>query len=164
MENSLIRFNVIGKLGIGLILLMISIRLNAQEESGQAATSDSMRMIINQIEYNTSPGQVKVIQDPRLTRLLRKHYNFNKARGGPGWKILIYKGRDRSQAYSAEARFVEVFRDLNLPVEVRYNEPDFSTIVGAFRTKEDAFRFRQMLVDRFPQAYLVPERIYSEKQ
>ena len=72
--------------------------------------------------------------------------------------------RNVARSYAEGKGRLEVFRDLNLPVEVRYNEPDFSTIVGAFRTKEDAFRFRQMLVDRFPQAYLVPERIYSEKQ
>lgn len=152
------------QIGISLLLLFLPIRLMAQEDSMQTTPPDSMNMIINQLEYDQSPGQVKVIQDPRLTRLLRKHYDFNKAKGGPGWRILIYKGRDRNQAYSAEAQFVEVFRDLKLPVEVRYNEPDFSTIVGAFRTKEDAFRFRQMMIERFPQAYLVPERIFVEKQ
>jgi hypothetical protein len=64
-----------------------------------------------------------------------------------------------SKANQTKAEFEEAFPQLGLRVNVEYNEPDFSTLVGAFRTKQDAFRYKQMLIARFPQAYLVTSRI-----
>ena len=55
--------------------------------------------------------------------------------------------------------FEEFFSQLAMRVNIEYSEPDFSTLVGAFRTKEDAFRYKQKLSVKFPQAYLVPGRI-----
>lgn len=133
--------------------------LFSQEEKTQTAVADSSGFILNQLETGSNAGKVKVIQDPRLTRILRKHFEFNKSSSIPGWRILIYKGREMSKANQTKAEFEESFSQLAIRVNVEYNEPDFSTLVGSFRTKEDAFRYKQMLIARFPQAYLVPARI-----
>ena len=145
-----------------LILLIISIlpiSVFAQQEIGTVAATDSAHLIINRLETGTGPGKVKVVQDPRLTRILRKHFEFNKSSGIPGWRILIYKGREMSHANQVKAEYEEAYDQGVHHAIVEYNEPDFSTLVGSFRTKEDAYRFKQMLVARFPQAYLVPARI-----
>jgi hypothetical protein len=142
-----------------LIILILPISLFAQEEKGNVAVTDSANLIINRLESGTSEGKVKVIQDPRLTSILRKHFEFNKSSSVPGYRILIYKGREMSRASQLKAEFEEAFSQLALRVNVEYNEPDFSVLAGAFRTKEDAFRYKQMLIVRFPQAYLVPARI-----
>jgi hypothetical protein len=142
-----------------LIILILPMSLLAQEEKGQAAATDSSRLILNRLESGTNQGKVKVVQDPRLTTILRKHVEFNKSSGVQGWRILIYKGREMSKANQTKAEFEESFSQLTLRVNVEYNEPDFSTLVGTFRTKEDAYRYKQMLIGRFPQAYLVPARI-----
>jgi hypothetical protein len=137
-----------------LIILILPISLCAQEEKGKVAVTDSANLIINQLESGTIAGKVKVIQDPRLTSILRKHFEFNKSSGFPEWRILIYKG-GISRANQIKAEYEDAFSQLVLPVNVKYNEPDFSILVGAFRTKEDAYRYKQMLIVRFPQAYLV---------
>lgn len=142
-----------------LIILILPISLQAQDEKGNLAGTDSANLFINRLESGTIAGKVKVIQDPRLTSILRKHFEFNKSSSVPGWRILIYKGREMSKANQFKAEFEEAFSQLTLRVNVEYNEPDFSTLVGAFRTKEDAYRYKQMLIVRFPQAYLVPARI-----
>ena len=142
-----------------LIILILPVSLFAQEEKVKGTVTDSANLIINRLESGTSEGKVKVIQDPRLTSILRKHFEFNKTSGIPGYGILIYKGRELSKANQVKAEFEEAFSQLALRVSVDYNEPDFSTLVGTFRTKEDAYRYKQMLIARFPNAYLVPARI-----
>jgi len=141
-----------------LIILILPLSLFAQEEKGKVAVTDSANLIINQLESGTIAGKVKVIQDPRLTSILRKHFEFNKTSSVSGWRILIYKG-PLPRANQLKAEFEEAFSHLSLRVNVEYNEPDFVTLVGTFRTKEDAYRYKQMLIARFPQAYLVQTRI-----
>ena len=142
-----------------LIILILPISLYAQVEKGNAASADSSNLIIRQLESGTKEGKVKVVQDPRLTSILRKHFEFNKTSSVPGWRILIYKGREMPRANLTKADYEEAFGQLSFKVNVEYKEPDFSTLVGTFRTKEDAYRYKQMLIIRFPQAYLVPARI-----
>ena len=145
-----------------LIFLSLPILVTAQEEPDKTLIADSASLIINKLETGALSGNVTVIQDPRLTKILRKQYEYNRSTGVPGWRILIYKGRDMSKANQSKAGYEESFSQLSLPVSVEYNEPDFSTMVGSFRTKEDAYRYKQMLIVRFPQAYLVPARITME--
>lgn len=142
-----------------LIIIILPISLAAQEGSRKVAVADSSRLILNQLETGPKTGNIKVKQDPRLTSILRKHAEFNKTASTPGFRILVYKGRDMSKANQMKAEFEESFSQLELKVTIEYNEPDFSTLVGAFRTKADAYRYRQILIVRFPNAYLVPARI-----
>jgi hypothetical protein len=145
-----------------LIFLAVPLLTAAQEEPPVTVSADTASRIIYRLETGSLGDNVTVTQDPRLTRILRKHYEFNRSTGISGWRILIYKGRDMSKANQAKASFEEAFRQLSLPVGVEYNEPDFSTVVGSFRSKEDAYRYKQMLMVRFPQAYLVPAKIRLE--
>jgi hypothetical protein len=138
-----------------LIILSLPLSLFAQEEKAVTVAADTSNLIINRLESGKNNGKVKVVQDPRLTNILRKHFEFNKTSGTPGWRILIYKGGEISKANQVKADFEDAFSELGLEVNIKYSEPDFSTLVGGFRTKEDAYRYKQMLMVRFPQAYLV---------
>lgn len=142
-----------------LIICVIPFSGYGQQETTETTPPDSVSLVINRLEDGQQPGKVKVYQDPRLNSILRKHYEFNKTTGISGFRILIYKGLDRTKANQARAEYESVFSELGLPVEVQYNEPDFSTLVGSFRTKEDAFRFKKQLMVRFTQAYIVQARI-----
>ena len=153
-RSSLIRF-----LTIVLILCGIPFVVSAQEEAMGLTGSDSAKLIINRMQDGQQPGKVKVYQDPRLSSILRKHLEFNKTYGSSGYRILIYKGRDMTKANQAKAEFENSFSQLGLPVDIQYNEPDFSTLVGSFRTREDAFRFKKELAIKFPQAYVKQTRI-----
>jgi hypothetical protein len=153
-RSSLIRFFT-----IVLILCAIPLAVRAQEEAMGLSGNDSVNLIINRMQDGQQPGKVKVYQDPRLSSILKRHLEFNKTYGSSGYRIVIYKGRDMTKANQAKAEFENSFAQLGLPVDIQYNEPDFSTLVGSFRTREDAFRFKKQLVLKFPQAYTAPTRI-----
>jgi hypothetical protein len=144
-----------------LIMLVLPFCLPFRGVQAQAV-ADTSNLIITRLESGNTGGTLKVVQDQRLTSILRKHYEFNRTSGAEGWRILIYKGREMSRANQWKADFEETFSQMNLRVNVEYNEPDFSTLVGSFRTKEDAYRYKQKLSARFPQAYLVQARITIE--
>ncbi|MFH0761253.1 MAG: hypothetical protein V2A67_07090 [Bacteroidota bacterium] len=145
-----------------LIICVLPLTVDAQEELTVTPPPDSISLVIDRLGDDSRPGKVRVIQDPRLTSVLRKHAAYNFTVGVPGWRILIYKGLDRIRANQVKADFENAFGNLGLPVEVQYTEPDFSTLVGSFRTKEDAFRFKKQVETRFTQAYLVHARVSQD--
>jgi hypothetical protein len=145
-----------------LIICALPAIVSAQQESAATPPPDSITLVVDRLGDGSKPGKVRVIQDARLTSVLRKHAGYNLTTGVPGWRILIYKGTDRERASQAKADFEDAFGNLGLPIEVQYNEPDFSTLVGSFRTKEDAFRYKKMVEGRFTQAYLVHARISQD--
>jgi hypothetical protein len=142
-----------------LIISLLSFSVKAQEDVTFTPPPDSISLIVDRLADDSRPGKVRVIQDPRLTSVLRKHAAYNITNGIPAWSILIYKGLDRVKANQVKADFENTFGSLGLPVEVQYNEPDFLTLAGSFRTKEDAFRYKKQIETRFTQAYLVPARV-----
>jgi len=142
-----------------LIICLLPFSVHAQEEVAIAPPPDSISLVVDRLDDDSRPGKVRVIQDPRLTSVLRKHAAYNLTNGIPAWSILIYKGLDRVKANQVKADFENTFGSLGLPVEVQYTEPDFLTLAGSFRTKEDAFRYKKQVETRFTQAYLVPARV-----
>lgn len=149
----------------GLILLVLTLLPLAawsQVEGLYTPPPDSVSLVIDRMDDGSKPGKIILNQDPRLTSVLRKHAAFNKSHGYSGWAILIYKGREIARANQARAEFENLYAQMNLPVEVQYNEPDFSTLAGFFRNKEDAFRFKKQIEVTFTQAYLVRTRILQD--
>jgi len=144
-----------------LIVFTLPALAFAQEEQTVTVT-DSSNLILNKLENGSKTGKITYVQDPRLTHILRKQVEFNKSNGERGWRILIFKGREMSRANQARAIYEEVYSHLALKVNIEYNEPDFSVLVGKFRTKEDAYVAKQKLTGRFPQAYIVQARITQE--
>lgn len=151
------------KTGLFVILLMLfSIPALSQEEAiiRENEKADSLlRIFLHQLEDPVQQGHIEYKQDPRVTRILRKHHEFHKGKPVKGWKVLIYKGREQEEAFNHQAEFMDVYSDMDIPVSVRYNEPDFFTMVGAFRTKEQAFRLQSLIKSRYPSAYLVAENL-----
>jgi len=141
------------------LLFFLFLPLQAQQDTTlENQKADSLlRIFLHKLEAPREPGDVVIDQDPRVTRILRKLYEYRKNKPVRGWKVLIYRGRDRNQAYAIQADFVEHYGHLGLPVTVNYQEPDFFTLVGAFHTKEEAFRYRALIHGYFPNGYLVSE-------
>ena len=142
-----------------LIIWIIPFSVLAQQVTSATTAADSVVLVIDRLGDGNQPGKVVVIQDPRLGSILRKHFEFNKTTGITGYRILIYKGLDRTRANQIKAEYESTYSDLKLPAEIQYNEPDFSTLVGYFRFREDAFRFKKQLMGKFPQAYIVEAKI-----
>jgi hypothetical protein len=129
--------------------------LFAQESAEREAGSDSLKVILRHLEDDIPIGNVNINQDRRIDSLLRKHISYNDSLGISGWKILIYRGRELKTAQDAGAKFAEAFPDLDLNTIVDYQAPDFKTLVGAFRTREEAYKLYQEIKSEFEYSYLV---------
>lgn len=131
------------------------------QEGMNEASPDSLNMILKKLFSTHEPGKVNVIpHDYRILDLLLRHVNYNDSVGIKGWKVLIYNGRSRSDASEAEALFLNSFPDLDVPTVVIYPEPpDFKTLVGVYRTKEEAFKLQQKIKEVFKYCYLVYVRL-----
>lgn len=125
------------------------------------SSPDSLNLILKQLNSAHEPGKVNIIpHDNRILDLLWRHVNYNDSVGISRWKVLIYNGRRRSDASEAEALFLNSFPDLDVPTIVVYPEPpDFKTMVGVFRTKEEAFKLQQRIKEVFKYCYLVYVRL-----
>ena len=132
-----------------------------QEVQVSEVKSDSVQRILRLLEDDLPIGKININQEARLDSLLRKHIGYNDSVGIQGWKILIFRGRNLKKAQDAGALFNSLFPDLELTAFVDYQAPDFQTLVGAFRTREEAYRSHQQIKSEFEFSYLVHTQIKS---
>ena len=137
----------------GLFIAMSG--LYSQQTGKVEAGADSLKVILRHLEDDHPLGNIYINQDSRIDSLLIKHISYNDSVGIPGWKILIYRGRELKTAQDAGAKFAEAFPDLDLNTIVDYQAPDFKTLVGAFRTREEAYKLYQEIKSEFEYSYLV---------
>jgi hypothetical protein len=75
----------------------------------------------------------------------------------PGWRILIYRGRDRKKALQAKRRSYELFPQLKPYVE--YKTPSYRVKVGDFMDKQDYYGIYKRLKREFPECVVIPDII-----
>ncbi len=148
-----------------ILILFSALLVNCQAWSqeinmAEGRGADSLQgHFLGRLERGAFTDDLTVTQDGQITNILRKIYDFNKNQQVPGYRLLIYRGQDRNRAFEVQADFVVSFGDLGIPVVVKYQEPDFYTLIGAFRTREDVFRLRKLVQLRYPSAYTVPDKL-----
>ena len=98
-------------------------------------------------------GNVIVNQDKKITELLnlKKEMNKNEA-DSDRYKIQIYSGNTRSDAYSSQEEFLESFSEW--PTIVLFENPNFKTWIGNFRTRLEADRALKRVKLKFPSAFI----------
>ena len=143
------------------VFMLGSTAFGQERDSLANLKSDSMNLILKKLSASHVPGKVNIIpQDKRILDLLWRHVNFNDSIGIYGWKVLIYNGKSRANANKAEALFLNSFPKLKVRTRVVYPEPpDFKTLIGVFRTKEEAFKLQQQIKGVFKHCYLVYVRL-----
>jgi len=144
-----------------IFMIMGSTSFAQTSQSFVNLESDSMNLILKRLSSAHVPGKVNIIpHDDRILDLLWRHVNFNDSVGIYGWKVLIYNGRSRANANDAEALFLNSFPESKVQTKVVYPEPpDFKTLIGVFRTKEEAFKLQQQIKGVFKHCYLVYVRL-----
>ena len=131
----------------------------AQEAEDINRDEDTTKVILQHLESDIPIGNIYINQDRRIDSLLRKHLKYNDSIGIQGWRILVYRGRELKKAQDAGAKFAEKFPELELNTVVDYQAPDFKTLVGAFRTREEAYKLHQLIKSEFEFSYLVQATI-----
>lgn len=94
----------------------------------------------------------------RLDTALAKITEQNKSiRYAQGYRIQIYSGNSREDAYKARDRSYAVFPDIT--PNVVYTQPTFRVRIGNFINRLEAQRVYAGLKKDFPNAMVVPDRV-----
>lgn len=75
-----------------------------------------------------------------------------------GFRVQIFLGSSRSEAYAEQARFKRFYKDVE--TYVSYAEPNYRVKVGDFRTRSEAQRVAEGLKSQFSNVFIFAEPIY----
>lgn len=110
-------------------------------------------------------GNIEIIKDPQIDTLVQKHIQSNQLQPTiEGYRIQIYfesGNQARTLANRIKERFEQIYPDKG--AYLSFNEPYYRVRVGDFRDKISAEAFRQLLLQDFPNAFIVPDHVYFEK-
>lgn len=115
-------------------------------------------------------GKVEVIEDARISVLQQKRLEFAMepehetiirkpgTKGTAlGFRVQIYTGPSRSEAYAAQSRFQRMYSDIN--TYVSYTQPNYRVKVGDFRSRSEAQAIMRELRKGFSGVFLFTEQV-----
>lgn len=114
-------------------------------------------------------GKVEVIKDPLISVLQQKRIEYASIpdsevakRSGTkgtalGFRVQIYTGPSRSEAYAVQARFQRLYGDIN--TYVSYTQPNYRVKVGDFRSRNEAQALMRELRKDFTSLFLFTEQV-----
>jgi hypothetical protein len=118
-------------------------------------------------------GSLEIIKDPLIERLQQSRIAFTTAaavesshtEGKPkgtrgtalGFRVQIYSGPSRNEAYAAQARFQQQYE--NIATYVSYTQPNYRVKVGDFRSRSEAQAFMREVKKSFPTVFLFTEQV-----
>ncbi|MFC6103179.1 SPOR domain-containing protein [Olivibacter domesticus] len=77
-----------------------------------------------------------------------------------GYRVQIYSGSSRSEAYDAQARFKKVYQDLN--TYLGYEQPNYRVKVGDFTSRSQAQALMNQLRKNFSAVFIFTETVNIE--
>jgi hypothetical protein len=111
-------------------------------------------------------GTVQVVKDPKVDSLIGNYLvdkkgNTHGAGLSSGFRVQIFSGSDRKEAYKAEAKFQEKYPDLR--TYLTYQSPNFKVHVGDFRSRLEAEKMMDGLRPWFTGLFIIAEKINLPK-
>jgi len=104
-------------------------------------------------------AQSSAQNEARLKGLIQQKIDFNKLTDGEydGYRVKIHFGPDHDLSEIAKNTFSDLYNDV--PVYEEYVQPNFTILVGDFRTKLEAYEFMKIIQGDFPSAFIVKDKI-----
>ena len=109
-------------------------------------------------------GKVTVVKDPLIDSLIARRIALNRGvtkDGTPivvfGYRVQVFFGSDRKEAYNEQARFNSLYPEL--ATYISYTQPNYRVKVGDFRTRAEAQKLITELRPIFPTLFIFNERI-----
>ena len=110
-------------------------------------------------------GKVQVVKDPLVDTLIAHRQSLKaknpEAVSSNGYRVQLYNGSVRADAYAAQAKFQAKYPDIR--TYITYSEPDFKVVAGDYRTKLEAEKLKQQLQPLFNGLFIVAEKINTSK-
>jgi len=136
---------------LGLSFLLLSFAVSAQNKKGTLEiVKDPMIDLLQQsrIVFNNTPVEENT-----------EAKNEKGTRGTAlGFRIQIFSGSSRNEAYAVQARFQQRYEDIS--TYITYTQPNYRVKVGDFRSRSEAESFMAELKKSFPSVFLFTEQIY----
>jgi hypothetical protein len=106
-------------------------------------------------------GTLNIHADPRIDSLLELHIAYNETFPVmDGYRIHIYMGSGNTALDKAEEIQMEFEEDYDdVPAYITFAEPYYRVRVGDFRTRLDASQFLQRINRKYPNAWVIKEKI-----
>jgi hypothetical protein len=108
-------------------------------------------------------GKVQVTIDPQIDSLIAKRLELSKdSRSGSnisvsGYRVQIFSGLERRQAYAEQAKFKVRFPAYSSYIS--YVQPNYRVRVGDFRTRLEAEKFMNELKRNYSSLFIFSEMI-----
>jgi len=111
-------------------------------------------------------GKLEIVKDARIDTLASRRAELNKLIGvdagtANGYRVQIFTGSSRKDAYDAQAKFQQQFPDVH--TYIIYNEPNFKVRAGDFRTRLEAEKMEEDLKKWFEGMFIISEKINLPK-
>jgi hypothetical protein len=116
-------------------------------------------------DHNKEQGHIQVIQDDRVDLLVSKHIQINQNRRGmEGYRIQIFfdsGNNSKTKAQSIYEGFKAKYPDIG--AYLSFKSPNYKVRIGDFRTRLDAQRFLNDILDEYPNAWIIADMINLPK-
>jgi hypothetical protein len=110
-------------------------------------------------------GHIQIIQDDRVDLLVSKHIQINQNRKGiEGYRIQIFfdsGNNSKTKAQSINEGFKAKYPDVR--AYLSFKSPNYKVRVGDYRTRLDAQRFLNDIIDEYPNAWIIADMINLPK-
>lgn len=149
-----------------LVIISILFSLAGFSQSGEwwkGNKKDSTDTVAHKTKNDTvyEPGTVTIKKDPRIEKLIE----FKSAKIPPatapkkdGFRVQLFFDQDRKQVDEARSKMLKIDGDADTYVE--YKAPNYNLLLGNYRTRLEAEKARASLLEEFPEAIIVKDRIY----
>lgn len=113
-------------------------------------------------------GTVEVVKDARIDTLVARRSSLKGSQSAViyasssyGYRVQIYSGLSRKDAYEAQAKFTDMHPGHR--TYITYVEPNFKVRAGDFRTRLEAERMMQELRGKFTSLFIIEGKINPPK-
>lgn len=122
----------------------------------------SVKVSLAQVEKK---GNVEIIQDERIGRLVEKHKALNERQSDiDGYRIQIFfdsGNNSKKKANDAMQRFMDRYPETK--AFISFKEPYYRIRVGNFHTLIESEGFLKKIQPEYPNAFPVKEKIYYQE-
>ena len=116
-------------------------------------------------EKNKEKEHIQIIQDDKVDLLVSKHIQINQNRKGiDGYRIQIFfdsGNNSKTKAQSIYDGFKAKYPDVG--AYLSFKSPNYKVRIGDFRTRLDAQRFLNNIIDEYPNAWIIADMINLPK-
>ncbi|HVE61461.1 MAG TPA: hypothetical protein VNA26_06565 [Chitinophagaceae bacterium] len=137
-----------------LVILVLSMKTALAQENTTTVISNQTTAVV-------------VHKDPRVDMLVKKQSSINtavkkaSARSMRGYRLMVINTNKRNEAIDAKAKIYTYFPELK--AYLSYQSPYFKLKAGNFKTRDEAEKYRKMMVTMFPKGVFIINDIIEIK-